>query len=165
MEYKQLSLYESHTDFGSLGIKIMVSVNRELDDADNNLARKVIDQLVEGIWRRTLAQDPKQTEAKLAEQAKLMNCFSNRQIFVEPIPNGYCNRWCCSQKPWYRVTTYKGIITIGWRKSVIHVSWDPEVADEAEKLFPDQNVTKYERLIHAWGYDKAKEYINKILEA
>jgi hypothetical protein len=67
--------------------------------------------------------------------------------------------------PWYKVTTRKGVITLGWRKRVIEISWEPSVNNEADELFPGEDVTKIGRTIHAWGYDKAKQYISRLLSS
>lgn len=78
-----------------------------------------------------------------------------------PIPNGYCKDWCCRHKPWYRVSTALCSFTIGWRKCVINIEWDKDL----EVDFSSEDVTKEKGLIHAWGYEKAAEYIGKIREA
>jgi hypothetical protein len=60
--------------------------------------------------------------------------------------------------------TKVGPITIGWRKRVISISWkNTDVKQTANQLFPNKDTTKEGHLIHAWGYDKAKEYINRLL--
>lgn len=78
-----------------------------------------------------------------------------------PIPNGYCKDWCCRHKPWYRVSTALCSFTLGWRKRVIEIEWDKDL----EVDFSAEDVTKGKGLIHAWGYEKAAEYIGKIREA
>jgi len=112
----------------------------------------------------TMRLDPEVQKSKEEENTKLMACFPLiERIFAEEIPNGYCSRWCCSMRPWYRVTTTKGIITLGWRKRVIAISWESRVNDTADELFPDQNTTKFDHSIHAWGYPEAKAYISRLL--
>lgn len=100
-----------------------------------------------------------------------------------PIPNGYMREG----SPWVKMLTPWGNITFGWRRSVINIDWSDVVerriattrchlnkdtwkardACRAElngkKLF-DDNVTKSETIIHAWGEDKAVEYLSKLRE-
>ncbi len=103
-------------------------------------------------------------------------------MLCAPIPNEY---WDDEGAPWLLMRTPKGNIKIGWRKRVISVDWsglvefhtknlvgyEPETLDKkhaieesfsAQKLFPDENVTKDLHLIHAWGYEKLIEYLTKI---
>lgn len=81
-------------------------------------------------------------------------------VIMKPIPNGYCPCEVCG--PWFEVQTPYGMITLGWRKRVINVdcNWV-----DLRALFPEENVTMGKDYIHAWGYDKAVEYIKKIVEA
>lgn len=89
-------------------------------------------------------------------------------IFAKEIPNEYCPKACCITKPWAVVTTSKGHFKIGWRKRVINIDWtDSVISASGEELFPEEDVTKsskYEqkRLIHAWGWDKAVEYLKEL---
>ncbi len=58
------------------------------------------------------------------------------------------------------MTTPKGVITLGWRKRVLEIRWEgSDITQTAEELFPQEEVTKQGRMIHAWSYDKAREYI------
>lgn len=82
---------------------------------------------------------------------------------MKAIPNGYCRqadiRLCCG--PWFRVRSSIGILTIGWRKSVINIDWSELVLKEKPD-FSKEQVTKWETGIHAWGPDKAAEYLKEI---
>ena len=78
---------------------------------------------------------------------------------LKAIANGYCP--CESCGPWFIVTTPIGNWTVGWRKRVINIEW-PSLKFDAESLFKDESVTKSNIMIHAYGKDKASEYINKI---
>jgi hypothetical protein len=97
------------------------------------------------------------------QRAELVALFDNPDE-VEEIPNGYCNQWCCRHLPWFVVTTPVGKIKLGWRKRVISIDWTSTLVEAtAEELFPNEKVTKSLRLIHAWGIDDARRYIQTIL--
>lgn len=88
---------------------------------------------------------------------------------LHPVANQYCPCELCSS--WFVVETphtptsdgLKGL-TIGWRKRVINIQLD-HPAINFSKLFPDEDVTKGDNFIHAWGYKKAEEYLRKIFDA
>lgn len=97
------------------------------------------------------------------EKEKLFACFPLAPVLFEPIPNRYCSLACCEHLPWFKATGNRGIITIGWRKRVIVIDWSESLVQiPAEQLFPDYKVTKYDRLIHAWSYEQAQEFLAKI---
>jgi hypothetical protein len=87
-----------------------------------------------------------------------------RDINLETIPNEYWgdreSSWCT---PWFNVDTEIGKIKIGWRKRVISIDWSelPEYY-RIKELFKDEDVTLTNKLVHAWGYEKAVEYLSKI---
>lgn len=62
-----------------------------------------------------------------------------------------------------------GRIKIGWRKRVINIDWtDTVVKLPGEELFADFDSTRSskwdkDRFIHAWGYEKAKVIIDRLL--
>lgn len=91
---------------------------------------------------------------KIFENAGLAATFT-------PVPNQYCgNKYCCP--PWFEAKTPVGTFTIGWRKRVINIEFE---SLDIAGLFPDENVTKGKDHIHAWGEEKATEYLKKIRDA
>jgi len=67
--------------------------------------------------------------------------------------------------PWYLAQVGDGpVFKIGWRKSVININWQ-DSGMNLEHLFESEQVTKGPYLIHAHGYDKAVEYLAKIVPA
>lgn len=64
--------------------------------------------------------------------------------------------------PWMRVHTPKNIITIGWRKRVMVVDWSESTLNVTTSIFAEEDVTKGEKMIHAWSEEKAVEYLRKI---
>lgn len=84
------------------------------------------------------------------------------------LSNGYCNRECCTHIPWFMFHTSDGDIKIGWRKRVISIEWQENFKPFNMEIFDDENVTKWGntgvRGIHAWGTDKAYEYLKKVKE-
>jgi hypothetical protein len=87
---------------------------------------------------------------------------------MHAIPNQYCQCEHCA--PWFVVETpltpmsegLKGL-TIGWRKRVINIQLDNPAINFVE-LFPKENVTKGSDYIHAWGYEKAEEYLRVVFD-
>jgi len=61
--------------------------------------------------------------------------------------------------PWFNVKTVFGVIKIGWRKRVINIDYS---AVNSDPDFSSEEVTKGNRTIHAWSYEKAQEYLQKI---
>ena len=107
-----------------------------------------------------LASESFQNELK-EEKEKLIACFGSKQIYVKPIKNGYFSD---SLNPWFSVITYKGEIIIGWRKRVIVIDWaKSDVSMLTRYVFVDEDTTKEDRMIHAWGYEKATQYIKTLL--
>jgi len=67
--------------------------------------------------------------------------------------------------PWYYVNTEHGTFLIGWRKRVINIDWKGlgAVAESGfGDLFISEDVTKANTYIHAYGYDKAMDYLQRI---
>ncbi len=87
----------------------------------------------------------------------------NLKYTINGTPNQHCP--CESCPPWY-IVRIEGIapIIIGWRKSVINIYWEKSGINLSH-LFENEDVTKDNFLIHAHGYDKAVEYLNKIIPA
>jgi hypothetical protein len=148
----------------NINLQITLDVNREITDKDYRNASDVAEKLISSIMEESYALDPQNKIDADKERKEILDLFGDRAIFVEDIPNGYCDRYCCKHLPWFIVTTTKGKINIGWRKRVLNITWeDSIIPDDAETLFPEDNVTKFDKGIHAWGLEKAKEYIDKLL--
>lgn len=158
--------YRTYGNSRSIDLEILLDIGREFTDTDNTNIRECVDELVKKLNEETIRLDPKTKEDYENTKARLLQLFGNRSIFVEEIPNGYCPCPSCNQtSPWFIVTTTKGKIKIGWRKRVINIDWsDSLIKENGNTLFPGEDVTKWETGIHAWGYEKAKEYLDIILK-
>ncbi len=167
LEYKTLHASESISFGGdAFGIKIMVAASQlpNLDtDAIWGAAYKAAGLVTAEVRAAVMADDEEAQKRAKRERAELIDLFGGR-IFVETIPNGYCSDWCCRHLPWFVVTTEIGRFKIGWRKRVIHLEWTDTVGTKrAEELFPGEDVTKGDKMIHAWSLDKARQYIAAIV--
>ena len=100
------------------------------------------------------AENSRQEFQEIFEKAGYKN------IQLEAMPNGYCS--CVHCQPWQAVTTAIGQFVIGWRKRVINIEW---IGKNYSELFVDEETTKWDSGIHAWGGDKATEYLKKILNS
>ena len=148
----------------NISIEVLMDINRELNDVDESNIRECVDKLVKAMHGETASNDPEIREEASEQRAEILALFGNKTIFVEEIPNEYCDCYRCKQLPWFLITTKKGRIKIGWRKRVIYIDWNESTIKEtAEELFPGEDTTKYDKVIHAWGYEKAREYIDKLL--
>jgi hypothetical protein len=156
---------------GEFGIKMFVRMNRDLNDEDNWVLSRAQRDIEAALRKESLRLDPATHEWAALTRSEIMNLFT-APIFVEEIPNGYCSQYCCAFKPWFVVTTSRGRIKIGWRKSVIHLEWtDSAIKGDAEAIFPKEEAwpgyetTAYDKVIHAHGYDAARRYIARLMEA
>ena len=149
----------------SIDLEVLLDINRELTDKDQETLYLNVEKIVKGLHEESINLNPESKETATKEKADILALFGSRSVYVEEIPNGYCHEYCCKHLPWFIVTTRKGRIKIGWRKRVIHIEWtDTIIPENADILFPDEDVTKYDKIIHAWGYEKALEYINTLLK-
>jgi hypothetical protein len=86
-----------------------------------------------------------------------------KTLKYELILNKYCGDECCAHRPWFLFHTPLGGIKIGWRKRVISVEFQDNFRKfRLQKLFADEDVTKGDNHIHAWGYEKLYEYLKKV---
>ena len=93
---------------------------------------------------------------------RIMELVYEDELTFDILPNGYCNQPCCAHKPWFLCHTPDGDIEIGWRKRVISIEWKENFKPFDMSIFDSEDVTKWKRGIHAWGNDKAYEYIKKV---
>lgn len=156
------SVYRIQTS--NMDLDIMLDIDRELTDEDNKNFMVHAQNIANSINKETVRLDPKVKEQAAKDKRELLSLFSGNQIFVESVPNEYMSEVYAEHYPWYVVTTPKGRIKIGWRKRVINIDWSDSIIEGNSKdLFPDEDVTRFEKTIHAWGYDKAQEYIDLLL--
>jgi len=110
-----------------------------------------------------------ETEKKAFE--KVFTDAGFEKFDLRSIPNRYSQSEY--DAPWYNVFTQYGLIIIGWRKRVINIDWSDffiTAADYGKKfpgllhLFLDEDVTKSQTYIHAWGFEKATSYLKMIKE-
>lgn len=162
MNYVQVSSYEAYGHPG-IGIKILVAHDRPLTDDETFEIGRHAEKIRDLILEKTFAMDPEKIEQAAQERQEILGLF-DAPIYVEEFPNGYCPSYCCKHLPWFVVTTPKGRIKIGWRKRVISIDWsDTRIAETAAEMFPAEDVTKEGRLIHAWGLEKARQYVKVLL--
>lgn len=148
-----------------VGVKVLIHLPKSrpvtLTEKMMDKIRHVGYKLYEDVMADIENNDPDEIKARAEEIEKLTALFDG-PIFVEHTPNEYTSQWYA--RTWLIVTTKVGRIKIGWRKRVINIDWsDSAVKHEAEELFAGEDVTKGNYYIHAWGYEKAKEYLKKIV--
>lgn len=171
LKYREIYSSESVGQI-SFGIKILIASPRlpnnlnKLPNAVSNAAFEAARTIGNETCAALLAADPETAKQAAEEKRQLLALFPNR-IYVEPSKNGYWgDAWHARHLPWFVVTTEVGRFVVGWRKRVIHLDWSAVPgAKDAEALFPNEDVTKDDKSIHAWGYEKAAEYVAKVIES
>lgn len=162
-DYVLAHYHETIMDGKPLGVRIFIAAGRNPNEQERRVASHVAEQIFNEVWKtNTLESEAGKTRA-YKEKQEILKLFAGKYIFVEEIPNGYCSQPCCVNLPWFIVTTPIGHIKIGWRKRVINIDWSKTIQKKtAAELFPNEDVTKGEQSIHAWSYEKAKEYLDLI---
>lgn len=161
---KQVYYVHTYGTSSETELQINLSLFRELTETDKKNIQKIGNSLMEALYSESIKTDPVIIEKSKVEKEKLIALFPDN-IFVQEIPNEYNDDPYYQMFKWLLITTKKGPIKIGWRKRVIEIDWSNTIINKlANDLFPDEDVTKGNSYIHAWGYEKAQEYINKLLE-
>jgi len=156
LKYKETYKHEAWGT-PTIGVKILVSCPHELSDEEKMVIQKANDAIFAALDKGYFLQDERNIKCVKETKEKILNLFTE-PIFVEEIPNDYYSQDCC---PWFIVTTKIGHIKIGWRRRVINIDWSKTIIKKlANELFSNEDVTKDLYSIHAWGYEKAKEYLD-----
>jgi len=166
MKQERLYSKESCGSFGAFSLTITVGASK-LPDLNREEIREAAYKAAELIESEVMAaiidENPENRKHYEAMRDGLVGLFPE-PIHVEEIPNGYCSRYCCRHLPWFVITTTIGRFKIGWRKRVIQLDWsETNATGSAQGLFPAEDVTKGERMIHAWSLDDARRYINTVI--
>lgn len=166
MDYIQAGKCETFGGKYFVGVEINISAgDRSLSSEEKSELKRHVDEIYNLLLRGCAIADPENVAAGQKETVDLLACFPV-QTTHEKIPNGYSSGYYNANRPWLKVATYKGTIIIGWRRRVISIDWsNSNIKEAANDLFPAEDVTKDNRLIHAWGYDKAKEYLAKLMQS
>jgi len=163
-DYRNVSSHESWGGLGSFGVRIDVSIDRELTKEEQDKISNIGYDLMKFLPFESAKQDPERQQKKKEIVEKTTVLFTGFAFFVEQVPNEYCSDACCVHVPWFVFTTALGKIKVGWRKRVIQIDWSKSnIFVTAAELFPNEDVTKESRMIHAWGYEKAKEYVDVLM--
>lgn len=169
MTYRNIYGLESYGGFASLGLKIEAafSFGREPTENERRLIVEAGRTLREALLMEIARTNPENQDRRQAWIRDLLGCFpcpaDNVKSWVV-VPNEYCSFSCCWHRPWLKVETPKGPIKIGPRKRVIVVDWtDSVITKTADELFAEEDTTKSCRLIHAWGLEKAFQYISRLM--
>lgn len=145
---------------GDKGVIVSAAVGRQCTDDENAMLYKFCNEFLSLVAKNNLLRDKAYMDNIAEDKKKLLACFDT-VIYVKEIPNGYSSDMI---NPWFLITTNRGIIRMGWRKRVIHIDWDEsDITYRSEDLFPEEDVTKFDRTIHAHGYEKAREYLTVLL--
>lgn len=162
-EMKSVFKIEGSGDEGFFGLEIKLYIHRELTENDHRAIRRAACDLEAALDRETKLTDPKYIKEKADWLIAARKCFTDAgiaPIYMEETENQYWGKGSAPHDPWLIVTTEFGPVLFGWRKRVINIDWSKTVIKaEAEKIFPNEDVTKGGQMIHAWGYIKATEYL------
>lgn len=121
-----------------------------------------IRELIAMEWAKVNENDKRYDHA--TELVELFRAAGLKIKHVEVVNNQYSGDVFYYKYPWVIVTTEKGPLKIGWRKRVINLDWsESDIKSNGEVLFSEEKTTKGDRYVHCWGYNKAAEYIKKLI--
>jgi hypothetical protein len=110
------------------------------------LIQKKVDELIDKIFKKIYVVDRSQ---------------------VSILPNGYCKKACCEDKPWIVVKTIDGDIKVGWNKQKnISIQWQENYKEfdieilQKFSIFDDSR----ERAVFAYNYDFARVCVKLVKE-
>lgn len=160
--------YEGY--IGNKRVAVQIFIDVDVDGDTYEAVRKAVshagDVVTGDVFRQLRLHDPEEIEHRQAMNGRFHRLFAEagvEPIYLEEIPNRYDSGPYSVNRPWYRVTTPVGHFVLGWRKRVIQIDWsETTVKSTAAELFPGEDVTKGDRMIHAWGYQKAAEYLKRL---
>jgi hypothetical protein len=148
------------------GLDLYVKIDRPITEADEDAIAEAMRALSRDLLAESARLHPDNVEWREGWLREARAMFSNAgltDIHVREIDNEYCGAKCCPHRVWLLVTTRVGVIKVGWRKRVMVVDWSAsDVTSTAQDLFAGEDTTKGDRMIHAWSYEKATEYLSKI---
>jgi len=144
----------------------------ERDGIKNDYVIQEGDEGFFNVWKY-FHGDCNRNNLAIEEERKFREIFEKagfKDIRMLSLPNGYCSCEHCA--PWFNVNTEFGTVQIGWRKRVINIDWS-SMRETLKKcgelpntsfisLFGEENVTKGSDGIHAYGWDKAQDYLSRI---
>lgn len=84
---------------------------------------------------------------------------------LHELPNGYWPKVYAEEReesPWWLALTEFGPVKIGWRKRVLNIDW---TETQVRHIVTEDDTTKDETMVHAWGYDKAIQYLTAFRRA
>ena len=172
-ELKILSGSESYGGNHSCHLKVMINSNKYdalTEETQNDLgyeATKFIEAMRNRIELEYAKQHyQKERQENIEKMKELFHKAGFELVYSTIIDNQYSSHPVYYPSPWLEVTTAKGPIIIGWRKRVINIDWSKsDITQSAEDLFPKEDVTKGDQSIHAWGYEKAVDYLSELNNA
>ena len=106
LQYRPLGGNECVGSLGAYGVRIEAASSEKFDPEDSRIQQAVWEalKLVEGaVKEAAISVNPKEQDRARQERAQLLILFP-QPIYVETIPNGYCNEACCKHLPWFVVT-------------------------------------------------------------
>jgi len=161
--------YSLSSGQSTCGVDLRVTLSRPLTESDKRVIGNAMQNLERDLLAESARLHPDNVEWKrtwLRVAREMFDAAGLAPIYVREIDNEYCGPKCCPHRVWLLVTTRLGVIKVGWRKNVIVIDWSAsDVVVVAEDLFATEDVTKDDRMIHAWGYEKATEYLGRIAAA
>jgi hypothetical protein len=155
---KQVAKVETAYPGQTITVSLNVGIDRDFNDDEKYYFSKIVHQVDEYLRKNTLWVTEKDERDR--EKKNIIDLFDT-PIYVEEIPNGYSDSYL---NPWFIITTQKGRIKIGWRKRVINIDWTDSIITMTGYDVTNDEVTRDKRYMHAYGYEKAREYLNTLLK-